>query len=424
MSLYVTDRYLSLAEKLVSRTLSAGGMAPVDLDRFWADQQGALSDPWAEDCPQVPLGIFMSQECVFAELGVKEDWYRLAHDEVYRIGLNRAYNDRAERIVGCRLPLFEETACAETHRWPEIKPLHEIFDGRQSWKHSTFWLEQSIHTPEELEACLDRAERRLENLRAFLLPDSWDEEKRRLIAGRARKSLAHPLGPWFFYAQVRMALRSCRPPLYRQQRGPVTMAASLLGVENLVLLINDHLDLAARFRDLILRGMLERARIIDEELGYTPETAPRGFDFNDDGCMFLNPEMYAFFGYPILKGVFEVYSPGPDDLRSQHSDSEMAHLLPLLGRLNLTSVNFGPTLRVDQIRDHLPHAVIHGQLAPLVFSRNEEVNMVSEFLRDFEQAREKRGLVFNTAGVINNGSRLSGLRLILAAIQEYGRYDR
>ena len=48
--------------------------------------------------------------------------------------------------------------------------------------------------------------------------------------------------------------------------------------------------------------------------------------------------------------------------------------------------------------------------------------MVAEFLRDFGQAREKRGLNFTTAGSINNGSRLSGMRLLMAAVQRYGRY--
>jgi hypothetical protein len=101
----------------------------------------------------------------------------------------------------------------------------------------------------------------------------------------------------------------------------------------------------------------------------------------------------------------------------------MAHLLPILGRLNFNSVNFGPRLRTDEIREHLPNAVIHGQLAPFTLSRNEEENIVAEFLRDFEMAREKRGLFFGTAGSINNGSRLTGFRLVMAAIQRYGRFD-
>ena len=111
-----------------------------------------------------------------------------------------------------------------------------------------------------------------------------------------------------------------------------------------------------------------------------------------------------------------------DDERFQHSDSAMGHLLPLLGRLNLTGVNFGPKLTVAEIREHLPRAVIHGQLAPFTYSRNEEENMVAEFLRDFDMAREKRGLVFSTAGSVNNGSRLTGMRLLMSAIQRHGRY--
>jgi len=38
-------------------------------------------------------------------------------------------------------------------------------------------------------------------------------------------------------------------------------------------------------------------------------------------------------------------------------------------------------------------------------------------------ARESRGLVFTTAGSVNNGSRLTGMRLIMAAVQRFGRYD-
>ena len=47
---------------------------------------------------------------------------------------------------------------------------------------------------------------------------------------------------------------------------------------------------------------------------------------------------------------------------------------------------------------------------------------MAECLRDFEMAREHRGLVLATAGSINNGTRLTGMRLIMAAIQRYGRY--
>ena len=173
----------------------------------------------------------------------------------------------------------------------------------------------------------------------------------------------------------------------------------------------------------MLKAMLERARIIDEEAGYTPETAPRGFSFADDNSVLLTPEMYELFGYPVLEAVFGRYAPDPGDQRYQHSDSAMAHLLPILGRLKINGTNFGPTLSVEEIRRNLPDAVIFGQLAPFTYSRNEEVKIVEQFLRDFEMAREGRGLIFTTAGSINNGSRLTSMRLIMAAVQRFGRYD-
>ena len=118
-----------------------------------------------------------------------------------------------------------------------------------------------------------------------------------------------------------------------------------------------------------------RARVLDEEAGYTTQTAPRGWSFADDNSCLLNADMYEFFGYPILKSIFDRYAPDPDDRRGQHSDSDMRHLLPILGKLDLHWTNFGPPVMPDQIREHMPRAVIHGQLAPFTFSRNDEVGI-------------------------------------------------
>ncbi|MBN2713219.1 MAG: hypothetical protein JXR97_12435, partial [Planctomycetes bacterium] len=271
-------------------------------------------------------------------------------------------------------------------------------EGQNVWHNESYWLKQAADSEKELAELLDRVEKRIENLRDFVLPENWEEEKARLTA------------------------MGVKPPLYRGQRGPVTFATSIFGVENLIFLIEDEPELAGRFRDLILKAMLELARIHDEEAGYTAEAAPHGFYFCDDNCAMLNHDMYEFFGYPVLKGIFERYSPEAGDLRGQHSDSDMEHLLPLFGKLGMTSVNFGPTLSVRTIREHCPKAVIHGQLAPFTFSRDQEDKIVEELLRDFEEAKEHRGVVFATAGSINNGSRLSGMRLIMSTIQNRCRF--
>jgi uroporphyrinogen decarboxylase len=389
----------SLAEapaKLVAAAKANNGLAPVDLDQFWADQAIARRNPFGKNIPQVPLGIMMNLECVFDELGIPEDRLRYESDPAWARELRIAYNDKAEQIVGKRL--LNETLNDPTMEYPARKALHHVFEAENVWSSGSWWLEQSAHNEDELKALLDRVDSR--DIRSFILPDNWAQERDRLMA----------LG--------------IKPKLYRSQRGPVTFATSIYGVENLIFLILDNPDLAIRLRDTILRVMLEIAQIIDEEAGYAPETAPHGFTFYDDNCALLTPEMYELFAYPILKAVFERYSPNSGDHRGQHSDSDMGHLLPLLGSLGMTWVNFGPNLTVREIREHCPKARIFGQLAPFTFSRNEEEKIVAEFIRDFQMSRERRGLVFATAGSINNGSRLTGMRLIMSAIQHFGRYDQ
>lgn len=385
-----------LIDSLLAETRAHGGLAPVDLDRFWADQEKARANPFGADIPQVPLGMLMSGECVYEELGVPVDFWRYAHDEPWRLALNKAYNDKAETIVGRRL--LSEAPVQHHLQWPGTKTLADVFEAPRVWQSESWWIEQSAHDPDELRALLDRVEARIPALRKFLLPPEWEPEKKRLREA------------------------GVKPPLYRSQRGPVTFATSIYGLENLMFLIMDEPALAARFRDTILAAMLAIARVLDEEAGYTPETAPHGFAFMDDNCYLLTPEMYEFFAYPILETILARYCYSPGDFRYQHSDSAMGHLLPVLGKLNLSGVNFGPTVRVDDIRRHMPGAVIQGQLAPFTLSRNDEPGIVAEFLRDFELTRASRGLLFTTAGSINNGSRLTGMRLIMATIQKYGRY--
>ncbi|MBT3273360.1 MAG: hypothetical protein HN368_09410 [Spirochaetales bacterium] len=396
MSHYLTDSYFLTAEKIVAKARKNDGLAPVDLDRFWEDQEKAIQAPFSSDCPQLPLGVLMSNECVFAELAEPEDWYRLLHDDSYRVSLEGRYNDECERVVGKRL--LDEFAVPAHMKWPVPKKLNEIFESPEEWHVWSYWIREAANGPDELASLLDRVERRLENLADFILPSNWASEKARL------ESEGCILGP------------------YRSQRGPVTFAMSVYGVENLIYLILDQPDLAARFRDLILKAILERAKIIDDEAGFTASEVPGGWGWSDDNCAMLNAEMYEFFGYPIVKGVFDRYCTRLEDDRAQHSDSAMAHLLPLLGKLGLNSANFGPTLSVTEIREHLPNAIIRGQLAPFTFSRDEEVNLVAETLRDFQMSRENRGVVYSTAGSINNGSKLTGLRLIMSTIQQHCRY--
>jgi len=400
MSFHLSAEHIAVAEKFVRKVRSAGGLAPLDIERFWADDAAAHKDPFGPGIPQVPFGAQCWDECIFDELGIPEDRRRFESDPQWVRQAAKAYNDKAERIVGRRLLSERPPATdADPAGIAPIKGLHDIFEMPNVWTSGSqsYWLMESATSEDELKALLDRVDER--DIRSFILPENWNEVKARL----------RPAGNF--------------PPAYRAQRGPVTFSTSMYGANRLVLLIHDNPDLAARLRDTIIRVMIELAEVLDAEAGRTGPAEPRGWYWLDDNCCLLNPEMYEFYGYPIVQALFDRFAPGPADRRGQHSDSDMAHLLGILARCNLHDCNFGPTLTVEQIREHMPDTAIYGQLAPFTYSRNEEVNMVAELLRDFEMARESRGLVFATAGSVNNGSRLTGMRLLMSAIQEFCRYD-
>lgn len=373
-------------------------MLSVDLDQFWKDDKIAHKDNcFYKDAPQVALGIRMSDECVFAELGEEGDpWGKIPRQQ--RIEFNKRYNDKAEDIVGRRL--LREDFPTEDEIFPAVKRIGEVFGGRyESGNKTGEWLHSPIETPQELEKMLDKVDKL--NLRNFMLPTNWGSEKKRLYQNYGKK-----------------------PGPLRHVRGPVTLATSIFGAENLIFLYYDAPELYKRFSHTIGRVILEMAKIMNQEAGYTTEDFPPGFSFADDDCNLLTPEMYEIFGYPILQKVFSYFSPNPGDIRYQHSDSAMGHLLPILGRLNLTGCNFGPTVLVNEIRKHMPNTKIDGCIAPFTFMNNNQQDIIAEVKRDCEMIKKTgtKGLNLMTAGSINNGSSLESMRAVMYAIQKYGKY--
>lgn len=371
-------------------------LSPAEMETFWHDDEKAHKDNcFSLAAPQVALGIRMSPECVYAELN--EPGRPWLPEDPHRLGdLCRRYNDKAEKMVGRRL--LNEVIPNPAMRFPDYNRIGSWFGGSYIETDSSEWLKSDIKTLHDLENRLDQIEKT--DLHAWMLPTGWEQAKSRLYET---------------YGLL--------PPPCRYVRGPVTLAMSLFGVENVVFLCLDEPDLARRFSRLIGDAIIGMGRIADEEAGLTLENRPHGFSFADDNCCMLTPELYAWFGYPVLERVFDEFSPDPGDTRYQHSDSAMGHLLPLLGRLNLNGCNFGPTVLVNEIRRFLPRARIDGCLAPYTFMKNDTNGIIAQVRRDCEMARRTgHGLNLSTAGSINNGSLLTSMQTVMEAIMQYGRY--
>jgi len=375
-------------------------MMDLDVECFWADDELAHKENcFSKEAPQVALGIRMSNECVFAELGEEGNpwgYTPLAR----RIELNKRYNEKAVKIVG--RPLLKEIFDPDDAIFPAFKKIGTIFGGVYEFDGNTEWLKPTLQEPRDLEKKLDEIEKMdVFAIRDFIMPSNWDSEKKRIFETYGK-----------------------RPPLFDKIRGPVTLADSVFGAENMMFLIYDAPELAVRFSNTIADVICKYCDIFIEEAGYTQEKFPHRFSFNDDDCALMTPDMYELFAAPILEKVFNKMAPNSGDWRYQHSDSAMEHIVPILARFNLSGCNFGPTVTVSYIRKYMKNTRIDGQLAPFTFMSNDEANISTEVIRDCEMAREGdlRGLNLKTAGSINNGSLLTSMRCVMATIQNYGRY--
>ena len=109
----IRDRsaFLVEAEQLVRETQAHGGLAPVDLEQFWQDQDLARANPFGADIPQCPLRLNQLLECaVFDELGVAEESLRYEQDEAFRLALNKAWTARLRCL---------KTLKRGTRSWPK-----------------------------------------------------------------------------------------------------------------------------------------------------------------------------------------------------------------------------------------------------------------------------------------------------------------
>ena len=379
-------------------------MLDLDIEQFWKDDELAHKENcFSKEAPQVALGIRMSDECVFAELGEEgEPWGYTAPER--RDDLNCRYNEKAIQIVG--RPLLRETKPQPQRKVeiPKYRMIGEVFGGKYVFDGSTTWLKGTVNDPDELKKLLVSVRTMAndpESFRKFVLPADWYEKCKAVYE---------------LYGE--------RPKQFSNIRGPVTLATSVFGIEELTYLYYDDEDLYREFADVIGDVVLAYIKLFIKESGNTYETFKHSFRFYDDDCHLLTPDMYAAFGYPVLKRIFDYVCPNPEDFRYQHSDSPMSHLLPQLADFNLTACNFGPTLTVQEIRKHMPSTRIDGQLAPFTFMNNNETDIIAEVKRDCEAAKENdaRGVNICTAGSINNGSLLTSMRTVMATIQKYGRY--
>ena len=152
----------------------------LDIEKFWKDEELCHKENcFSKEAPQVALGIRMSDECVFAELGEEgEPWGYTPPARRYE--LNCRYNEKAVQIVG--RPLLAERKPEEAPKVtiPGFRQIGEVFGGIYDFDGTTTWLRGTLEDADDLKKKLDEVDALLadpEAFRSFILPADWDARR-------------------------------------------------------------------------------------------------------------------------------------------------------------------------------------------------------------------------------------------------------
>ncbi|MFI5384614.1 MAG: uroporphyrinogen decarboxylase family protein [Fimbriimonadales bacterium] len=362
----------------------ATGAPLFNLEQFWRENELSDRKPFRTDKPRAPITVAVDDHWLLQEMQVPST-VRYFADPGYRVEVNRACNDRCEESLGRRF--FSEAVDP-----PAVLRIEEVMGShRELVEGGTPWLEPGVSSIDEMRSRLSEIE-------------GWSDAYLRQV---------------IFATGGQVARSEGRPVVTPGSRGPATQATSILGTMNSMYWLIDYPADMERFFDVLGDIIIRYHRIMESETG----VVFRGYSWLDDNCALYSPELYERFCYPVVKRVMDAFAPDPADHRFHHSDSEMRHLLPLLSALGFHGVNLGPAIPAFLIRRHVPHAVIHGCVAPNTLRDRGLDAVVAEVRRDFAAVGADGGLVVTTCGSISAGTSLESIRGFMWAVQEYCRYD-
>ena len=352
---------------------------------FWNENNACTGAPFSTRKPHAPLE--MSFDDHFLVGLVYFDMHRYHQDYAYQEMINRQANDVLEKELGRRF-YNERILHIIPRRIEEVFEAYSLYQDNQPP-----WLETNIRSLNDLKKMISRV--REKDIIAELLPADWENK-----VIRYQESTGN-LVQWGTGG-----------------RGPATVGTSVIGTTNLCMWMLDAPDLIHEFYSLLAEKYVEYASYLRDITGVIAD----GWWITDDNCCLFSPALYRKYCAPVLENLFKTFSPSAGSARFQHSDSAMAHLMPILRELGVNGVNFGPTIHPQLIRKEMPKAVIHGQIPPMLLRNGSPQEIIDCVKRDFESAGLDGGLICAPAGSYDEGTPFENLRCYMHAVQTETRY--
>lgn len=194
-------------------------------------------------------------------------------------------------------------------------------------------------------------------------------------------------------------------------RGPLTVAAHLLGVMNL--LVGLKLNAAATHRLLRLTATLVRQWLQAQAAALKEVEAILVLD---DLAGFLSPKDYLEFAHPYLKQVFEAF---PGAVKMFHDDTDNVVPFKHLADLGIHIFNFTHLQPIAKVRALVGADIcLMGNVPPLdVLARGTPAQVGRAALACLKAHPGRRGLILSAGGGTSPGTPAANIRALVKAVR-------
>jgi uroporphyrinogen decarboxylase len=200
-------------------------------------------------------------------------------------------------------------------------------------------------------------------------------------------------------------------PRFAAARGPLAVAAHLLGVTELLMATQLQaercLEVAERTTELIIRWLRCQLDRMDDPLGVL---------VLDDVVGMMGPADAARFGIPFLRQIFDAF---PGLIHIFHNDTPNAAVFEGLSTIGMDVFNFSHEIDVVKTRSLVgPDVVLMGNIPPLdVLVRGTEEESRQATRQLLAKMKEAGPILVSPGGGVSPGTRIENLQAVLDEVK-------
>lgn len=357
----------------------------LNLKEFWEENDFCLKNFDKKTRIPVTMGF---DDHFLMELVGPYSTLQYYNDYNFRLQIHKKANEILEREIGRKFYSEDEIEAPHPVRFEVVMGAElKITEG------ATPWLESNVQTIDDVKRIIENAykidmEKRVLNEELLKRKKDYEEKTGKKVS-------------WGGFT-----------------RGPATIGTSVIGTTNLCIFMMEEEEVIDEFYSIMGDKLVEYIRCVRNASG----NYENGIGLADDDSFLFSPALYRKFCAPVLKKLFAAFAPNENDRRFQHSDSNMAHIMPILNELGVNGTNFGPEIHPMKIREAMPKARINGQIPPFILRNGTYDEILAIVHRDMEVAKIDGNFIASPAGSVAAGTPLKNIKFYMWAIDKYGRF--